>query len=179
MPETLIHPPRTMLEVWESLPEGTLCQLINDKLVKSPAPRDIHQVILNKINIAVSKFLEKSKIGEIRIAPYDVYFSEKNILQPDILFVTNENLPKIKSKGLMGSPDLVIEILSPSTAQLDYEEKKIIYERYGVQEYFIVEPNSKSVITYYLKKGEYEEQENTKGEINSVLLNAKIKFQFQ
>ncbi len=74
MPETLIHPPRTMLEVWESLPEGTLCQLINDKLVMSPAPRDIHQVILNKINIAFSKFLEKSKIGEIRIAPYDVFF---------------------------------------------------------------------------------------------------------
>ncbi len=95
------------------------------------------------------------------------------------MVVTNENLHKRKSKGLVGSPDLVIEILSPSTSQLDYEEKKMIYESYGVQEYFIVEPNSKSVTTYFFKDEEYEEQENTKGEINSVLLNAKIKFQFQ
>ncbi len=92
------------------------------------------------------------------------------------MFVTNENLHKIKSKGLVGSPDLVIEILSPSTAHLDYEEKKIIYERYGVQEYFIVEPNSKSVTAYFLKDGEYEEQENTKVTINSVILNTEIKF---
>jgi hypothetical protein len=55
MESTLIHPPKTIREVWESLPEGTLCQLINDKLVMSPAPIDIHQVILNKINIEISK----------------------------------------------------------------------------------------------------------------------------
>jgi hypothetical protein len=65
-----IHPPKSMLEVRESLPEGTLCQLINNKLVMSPAPKDIDQVILNKINIALSKYLEKSNAGEVRIAPY-------------------------------------------------------------------------------------------------------------
>ncbi len=176
MPETLIHPPTTILEVWETLPEGTLCQIINNKLVMSPAPIVIHQQVLNEINIEVSIFLRKNSLGKIIISPVDVYFSEKNILQPDILFVTNENLHKIKSKGLVGSPDLVIEILSPSTAHLDYEEKKIIYERYGVQEYFIVEPNSNSVTAYFLKDGEYEEQENTKGTINSVILNTEIKF---
>ena len=56
MAAILIHPPKSMLEVWESLPEGTLCQLINNKLVMSPAPKDLHQVILNKINIAFSKY---------------------------------------------------------------------------------------------------------------------------
>ncbi len=67
MISTLIHPPKTILEVWESLPEGTLCQLINDKLIMSPAPIDLHQVILNKINIEISMYLRKNKIGEIRI----------------------------------------------------------------------------------------------------------------
>lgn len=57
MPDTLIHPPRTMLEVWETLPEGTLCQLINDKLVLSPAPIDIHQVVRNEINVEISIYL--------------------------------------------------------------------------------------------------------------------------
>ncbi len=176
MPETLLHPPRTMLEVWESLPEGTLCQLINDKLVMSPAPIDIHQVILNEINIEISLFLRKNSIGKIRISPYDVHFSQQNIFQPDILFIKKENLHKIKANGLFGSPDLVIEILSPSTSHIDLEEKKLIYERYGVQEYFIVDPNSKSVTSFFLVKAEYEEQENTIGKIKSVLLNTDIDF---
>jgi hypothetical protein len=64
---TLLHPPKTMLEVWETLPEGTLCQLINNKLVMSPAPIDLHQVLLNEINIEISIFLRKNAIGKIRI----------------------------------------------------------------------------------------------------------------
>ncbi|MEP7233044.1 MAG: Uma2 family endonuclease [Ginsengibacter sp.] len=176
MPEILTHPPKTLLEVWETLPEGTLCQIINNKLVMSPAPVIIHQQILNEINIEISLYLRKNPLGKIIIAPVDVYFSEKNIFQPDILFIKNENLDKIKSKKLAGSPDLVIEILSPSTSQLDYEEKKIIYERYGVQEYFIVDPNSKSVTAYFLMDGEYEEQESATGEIRSLILNTKFVF---
>ena len=86
MTTTLIRPPKTMLEIWESLPEGTLCQLINNKLIMSPAPLDIHQVILNLINLKISNFLLKSKIGEVRIAPYDVRFSKQNIFQPDIIY---------------------------------------------------------------------------------------------
>lgn len=176
MADILLHPPKSMLEVWESLPEGTLCQLINNKLIISPAPKDVHQVILNKINIAFSKYLEKSNVGELRVAPYDVHFSKQNILQPDILFIKNENLDKIQDKGVFGAPDLIIEILSPSTSQIDWEEKKLIYERYGVQEYFQVEPNSKSVTSFFLKNGEYEEQEGTKAKIQSVLLNTEIVF---
>ncbi|MEP6584553.1 MAG: Uma2 family endonuclease [Ginsengibacter sp.] len=110
------------------------------------------------------------------MAPYDVHFSKQNILQPDILFIKNENLHKIKSSGLYGSPDLVIEILSPSTSHLDFEEKKLIYERYGVHEYFIVEPNSKSVASYFLKGGEYEEQESQYAKINSAIWNIEIEF---
>ncbi|MEP6928044.1 MAG: Uma2 family endonuclease [Ginsengibacter sp.] len=176
MPGILIHPPKSMLEVWESLPEGTLCQLINNRLTMSPSPIDIHQVVLNEINIEISLFLRKNKIGKLRIAPYDVHFSKQNILQPDILFIKNENQNKIQSKGLFGVPDLIIEILSPSTSNLDWEVKKLIYERYGVQEYFIVEPNSKSVTSFFLKEGEYEEQENTKAIFKSVLLNTQVKF---
>ncbi len=176
MSETLIHPPGTMLEIWETLPEGTLCQLINNKLVMSPAPKDIHQVVLFDIAFAIKTLLNKKKSGEIRIAPYDVYFSEKNILQPDILFIKNEKLNKIESKGLIGAPHIVIEVLSYNTAQWDYEDKKIIYERYGVQEYFIVDPNSKSVNAFYLENGEYEEQESTTGKIKSVVLNTLIVF---
>jgi len=176
MTSTLIHPPKSMIEVWESLPEGTLCQLINNKLIMSPAPQNLHQVVLNDINIEISLYLRKNKMGEVRIAPFDVYFSDENILQPDILFIRNENLNKINTKGLSGAPDLVIEILSPSTSQLDFEEKKLVYERFGVQEYFIVDPGSKMVYAYFLNKIEYEVQETQVAKIISVLLNTEITF---
>lgn len=139
MADMLLHPPKSMLEVWESLPEGTLCQLINNKLVMSPAPIDIHQVVLGEIYIEISLYLRKTRIGQIRIVPYDVHFSKQNILQPYLVFIKKESVDKLESKGLNGSPDLIIEILSPSTSQLDWEEKKLIYERYNVQEYFLVE----------------------------------------
>jgi Uma2 family endonuclease len=176
MVSTLIHPPKTIQEVWESLPEGTLCQLINDKLIMSPSPIDLHQVILNKINITISNYLATTAIGEVRISPYDVHFSKENILQPDILFIKKENLNKIRSRGLFGAPDFVIEILSPATSHIDFGEKKLIYEKYGVQEYFIVEPNSKTVSSFLLKDKEYQEQKTKKGIIKSVVLNTEIKF---
>jgi len=71
---------------------------------------------------------------------------------------------------------LVIEILSPSTSHLDWEEKKLIYERYIVQEYFLIEPNSKSVTSFFVKDAEYEEQKSTQSKIKSVLLNTEITF---
>ncbi len=176
MPVTIPHPPKTIREVWENLPEGTLCQVINNNLVMSPSPLDIHQIILNEINIDISIFLRKNSIGKIRIAPYDVHFSIQNILQPDIIFIKNENLYKIKDKGMFGAPDLIIEILSPSTSHYDMEEKKLIYERYGVKEYFIVEPNSKNVYPYLLESGEFVELEIETAKINSSLLNTTIEF---
>ena len=176
MTSTLVRPPKSMLEVWQSLPEGTLCQLINNKLIMSPAPQNLHQVILNDVNVEMSLYLRKNKIGEVRIAPFDVHFSNQNILEPDILFIKNENLSKINTNGLFGAPDLVIEILSPSTSQLDYEEKKLVYERYGVGEYFIVDPNTKSVDSFFLNNKEYKAQETTESKIVSLLLNTEITF---
>ncbi len=176
MPGTLIHPPKSMLEVWKSLPEGTLCQLINDKLIMSPAPAILHQQILNEINIGISFFLRKNPFGKILIAPVDIHFSKQNILQPDLLFVKNENLEIIKPKGVFGSPDIIIEILSPSTSQLDFEEKKLVYERFGVPEYFIVDPNSKFVYTWFFNGKKYEEQEPLEGKIKSLMLQTEIAF---
>ena len=176
MTQTLIQLPKTILEVWESLPEGTLCQLINNNLIMSPAPSILHQEILNEINIGIAIFLRTNHIGKVLIAPLDVQFSMENILQPDIIFIKNENVNKLKSKRLSGAPDLIIEILSPSTSQFDYVEKKIIYERFGVNEYFIVEPNSKSVDSFFLKNGEYKEQKSTISNINSIVLGTEISF---
>jgi Uma2 family endonuclease len=173
---TTLHPPKTIYEVWESLPEGTLCQLINTNLVMSPSPLDVHQVILNKINHSFYTHLKKHPIGQIRIGLYDVHFSKRNIFQPDLIFVANSNLGKIETKGLMGAPDLVIEVLSPGTAHKDEGEKKDIYEQYGVQEYFIINPETKNVQGFILREKIFVALDEASGVIHSELLQTKIEF---
>ena len=95
-----LHPPRTVYQIWENLPEGTMCQIINNALFMSPSPLDIHQVILNEINVNLTLYVRKIKTGYVRISPYDVHLSKSNILQPDICFITEENKNNIGKKGL-------------------------------------------------------------------------------
>ncbi|HLF33982.1 MAG TPA: Uma2 family endonuclease [Cyclobacteriaceae bacterium] len=126
MRSTLLkHPPRTMMEVFQTLPEGTLAQLIKNNLAMSPSPLEIHQKILNDISFVLNSFIRQHHLGEIRFAPYDVYLDRENAFQPDIFFISNEHLNLIKDDGLHGAPDLVVEILSPSTAKYDLEEKRM------------------------------------------------------
>jgi len=165
-----------MFEVFKSLPEGTLCQLINNNLVMSPTPTDPHQKILMDISAQLFFYVSKNQLGEVRVAPYDVYFNRKNVYQPDIVFVAKENINKIKEDGLHGAPDLVIEILSPPTAKYDLEDKKDIYERYGVKEYWAVDPVSKQIYFFKLVKDEYVEAETKNAVIKSSLLKTEIKF---
>lgn len=170
------RPPRTLLEVFQSLPEGTLAQLIKNTLIMSPAPLYIHQKILSTLHLLVGDFVKKNQLGEVLVAPIDVYFDLKNVFQPDILFISNERLKLIEEDGLHGAPDLVVEILSSSTARFDLEEKKDVYERYGVKEYFIVNPETKAVQRFGLNEGAFGEPENSKGIFRSHLLDAEFTF---
>jgi Uma2 family endonuclease len=178
MAETLIHtpPPRTILEVWERLPEGTLCQVINNTLVMSPAPLDNHQKILGKIFARIYALVEENDLGEVRVSPYDVHFNEENIFQPDIVFVAKENIGHIKERGLFGAPDLVIEILSPGNKGYDKKDKKQVYEKYGVKEYFIIEPDEKTVTAYSLINDKFSQIYSAVGVVESKVLGTVIKF---
>ena len=174
--QTVLKPPKTLLEVFQSLPEGTLCQLIHNELIMSPSPKDIHQKILGKIYKQLDDFVEENDLGETRVAPYDVYFDNKNVFQPDIIFIAKENLHLIKENGLYGAPDMVIEILSPSTEKYDKGPKKDIYEQYGVKEYWMVEPADKSVTGYSLQKNSFVPIAANTGMVQSLLLNYAFGF---
>src|SRR5437667_60310 len=134
----VLNPPRTVFEVFEMLPEGTLCQIINNTLVMSPAPTDSHQKVLGKIFTKLFNFIDDKQLGELRVAPYDVYIDEENVFQPDIVFISAENVHLIKERGLFGAPDLVIEILSAGNKKYDTKNKKDVYEKNGVKEYWLV-----------------------------------------
>lgn len=174
---TIQAPPRTMMEVFKSLPEGTPVQLIENTLVMSPSPIVRHQRIHREIFGSLIIFLKQNPLGEVLGAPLDVYLDDKNVFQPDIIFINKDNMGIIQEDGFIyGAPDLVIELLSPSTAKYDFNQKKDVYERSGVKEYWIVDPENKEVMGYSLDEGSYGEPVTDQGVIRSRLLDHLIQF---
>jgi Uma2 family endonuclease len=96
--------------------------------------------------------LEQNPRGELYHAPFDVYLSENDVFQPDIVFVTKSNYRVLTDAGIEGTPDLVVEILSSSNAYLDKKAKLRVYARTGVKELWIVDPETKMVHVYDLQK---------------------------
>ncbi len=127
----------------------------------SPAPLRKHQGIVTNLLRSVANYLV-NKSCEIYPAPFDVVFAEKgkkdseikNVVQPDLSIICDKN--KLNDKGCFGAPDWIIEILSPSTSSKDLNEKYFLYEKFGVKEYWIVEPSEQIVLVYSLKNGKYE-----------------------
>jgi Uma2 family endonuclease len=171
-----IAPPRTILQAYRSLPEGTMAQLIQNQIIMSPAPLDRNQSLSMEISAELFHHVKSRKLGTVRAAPYDVYFDHENAFQPDILYISNERKHLIDKDGLYGAPDLIIEILSPSTAQYDLKDKKDVYEQYGVKEYWIVDPEDNSVSGYTIENGKFIALPKAIGKIESSLLGWKVEF---
>jgi len=129
-----------------SLPDDSKrYELYDGELYMVPSPRVKHQRIYRKLILILDQYVEKNKLGEILSAPLDVVFDEENFLQPDIIFISNERSDIIGEKNITGAPDLVIEILSPSTEYRDRGHKLQTYCRYGVREYWLVDPEKEIV----------------------------------
>lgn len=103
-----------------------------------PSPAFEHQVLVTELNYALRATCTQN--GIILVAPMDVHLSEQNTVQPDLIFISNENSHIIVNRKIVGVPDLLVEILSPSTGSHDKIRKKSLYERFGVKEYWIVDP---------------------------------------
>ncbi|MBC7886752.1 MAG: Uma2 family endonuclease [Ferruginibacter sp.] len=168
--------PRTAVELFELLPEGILCEVIENTLYMTPAPDFFHQELSGDLCSSILIEVKKTNAGKCVAAPVDVFLDIKNAFQPDILFIAKENLGIIKDGKIRGAPDMIIEILSPGSAKHDKITKRIVYERNGVKEYFIVDPVSKAVITYYLKNKKFEKQADKKGKLKSGLLKKTFSF---
>jgi Uma2 family endonuclease len=152
--------------------DGKRYEVINGELIMAPAPNTIHQTISNNLEDELRSFLKKQKLGKMFHAPYDVVFSETDVVQPDILVILNERSSNITENYLDGAPDLIIEILSPKTAHYDLLEKKELYERSGVKEYWIVDPRRFRVMIYVNQGNRFElnQRQETKGMVKSLIL---------
>lgn len=133
------------IEDYERLEEGAPYQLIGGELIMSPSPTPFHQRISRNLMRAIDEFVESTKLGWIFDAPLDVYFTDRDIYQPDLIFVRKERVHLIGRNKFNIVPDLVIEILSPSNAYYDLTRKKAIYCEHGVEEYWIVDPEEETI----------------------------------
>jgi len=102
--------------------DGKRYEVINGELIIVAAPNTLHQIASGNLEFALRTFLTKHKIGKIFDAPIDVVLSDNNVVQPDILFIAKNNYHIITEKNISGAPDLIIEILSPTTAYYDLFE---------------------------------------------------------
>ena len=131
-------------------------ELIDGELIMTPSPITRHQRISRKIEFVIEKFVADNNLGEVFDAPYDVYLDEENVVQPDILFVSRDRLSIIGEKNIQGSPDMVIEIVSENSAYRDIVQKKNLYARFGVKEYWIVIPETEEIEIYMLEENHYQ-----------------------
>jgi Uma2 family endonuclease len=146
----------TVEELFEmDLEEGYFYELLNGRIVKKQAPSPPHQKAVVKITTLIENFIMEHDLGDCYTSPIDVFFDKHNNAQPDILFIKKERLFIVTPDGIQGQPDLIVEVLSPSTYRNDRTSKMKIYCQFGVSEYWIVDPNNKAIEIYCLENNAY------------------------
>jgi Uma2 family endonuclease len=134
-------------------PDDWRYQLIEGELVNmAPAPSFSHQTIASNIVFIIRRYLVNHRIGRVRFAPLDVYLTDTNVFQPDVLFIRKGREAIVQEDGLHGAPDFVVEILSPRTAPYDLNAKREVYARCGVEELWLVYPTAKRLDIYLLQR---------------------------
>lgn len=137
------------------LPEDRRYELIEGELFMVPAPESYHQDVSRNLEFILWEFVKENDLGKVYYAPTDVVLSREDVVQPDILFIEKGRLGIVKEKNVQGAPDLIIEILSPSLRYRDRVHKKKLYRKYGVREYWIVDPQKKQIEQMHLEEGGY------------------------
>jgi len=132
--------------------DGGRYEVIHGELLMAPAPNRFHQGISGNLCRFLYPYLRKTKVGKAYDAPFDVYLDDFNVVQPDVVFVAAGSACKLVPEGAEGAPDLLMEILSPSTSVRDLRDKRALYAEKGVKEFWVVSPETRQVQVYYLQK---------------------------
>lgn len=147
-------------------------EVMEGDIMMVPAPATRHQKISLRIEHLLVNATAPKNLGEVFYAPIDVVLSDDVVVQPDILFISKERTDIIKEQAIMGAPDLIVEILSPSSIFNDSVRKREIYQRFGVKEYWLIFPEEKAIEVLALEGSIYRELCSAKeeGTVRSKLL---------
>ena len=138
---------------YAALPDdGKRYEILDGELFVTPAPAPQHQMILANLVSVLGDHVRQRGLGRVLFAPLDVIFADSSIAQPDAIYLDNTRMSLISRRGIEGGPNLLVEVLSPSTARTDRNVKFALYARYGVDFYWIVDPEAR-VLEAYRREG--------------------------
>ncbi len=138
-------------------PEDERWELIDGELIMSAAPNIAHQIIQSETGGHVWTFVKERDLGWVFYSAIDVVLSAYDVVQPDLVFVSKEREGILARANIRGAPDLAVEILSPSTSRRDRRDKFDLYERHGVGEYWLADPELRMFWVFVLRNGKFEE----------------------
>ena len=130
-------------------------ELWNGEIIMSPAPHPDHQEVVLGFAQRLKEFVAQGKLGKVYVSPVDVVLTPHRTVQPDVLFISTARLSIITSR-IDGVPDLAMEVISEGSWQRDRIQKKALYEQFGLPEYWIVDPESRTLEVFVLVNGGYQ-----------------------
>ena len=146
----------TFDELVAELPESNLpTELWDGELLMFPAPPFLHQEIVDRFHDLLKAWVRQHQLGKTALAPIDMVLTTRRATQPDVVFISNERLGIIKER-IMGVADLVAEVISPGSRRRDRIDKRDLYEQHGVQEYWLIDSEAKTVEVLHLESGTYQ-----------------------
>ena len=149
--------------------DGKRHEIIEGDHYMTPAPKTKHQSLSINLATEMASFAKRHKLGRVLTAPCDVIFSDENVVQPDLLFVSAARAAIVTEDNVQGAPDIIIEILSESTRRKDEVTKRKLYERFGVSEYWIVDLELEIVKIFKLAQQKYDRAKELSKEANDLL----------
>jgi len=147
---------RWTYEEYYRLDDDQRYEMIDGNLLMAPAPDTPHQSWIGELHIILQNHVKGRKLGKVFVSPVDVVLDSENTVQPDLVFVSSANLGIIQQRAIFGTPDLLVELVSPSSVRRDRYDKKELYARFGVKEYWIGDPANNTLEVLTLKKDRYE-----------------------
>lgn len=133
--------------------DGLRHELIDGEHFVTPAPSSKHQTASANLSYFFVDFLRRNRLGRVFAAPFDVVLSNVDVVEPDLVFFSRERIGVLNAKNAQGAPDLAIEILSESTRERDETRKLGLYERFGVREYWLIDPVPETARIYRREGG--------------------------
>ena len=163
---------RWTYEEYYKLDDDQRYEIIDGNLLMAPAPDTWHQAWIGKLYLILDRHVRTRQLGKVLLSPVDVVLDPENTVQPDIVFVAARNVEIIQRRAIFGVPELLVELVSPSSVRRDRYEKKALYARFGVKEYWIGDPANKALEILTLKEGRYELHgcAEEKGKLTSLVL---------
>ena len=152
----MVTTPRLTYQDYANLEGDERHELMDGVLILAPSPNMDHQDVATNLGTSLSMFVREHDLGRVYFAPTDVVFTDTDVVQPDLLFISNERRHIRTQANIQGAPDLIVEIMSPSSSSLDWGYKRELYALHGVREYWIIDPTNRIVSVLALQDSALE-----------------------